>query len=321
MSSTEIQEIMPLAGLEDDGEPPFQEVSPAADWDEDAARRALDELFRVAGEYKSTKAYREVLDFVGRFRFYSPYNAMLVYIQMPGALYVAPAHRWLGQYRRRIRPGAHPLIILQPMGPVMFVFDVTDTVPENDAPPLPPAIDRPFEVRSGHVGNELSVIIESAKRDGVRITRRDAGSQNAGQIRNAEGENYVEMLIKQKPAPEYARFRVRYELLLNSRHSNESMYATLVHELGHLYCGHLGTPNPKWWPDRQGLSESLREFEAESICYLLCSRLGIDNPSAEYLSGYMNGHQRTPDISIECIMKSAGLIEQMGHGLLKPRKN
>jgi hypothetical protein len=192
------------------------------------------------------------------------------------------------------------------MGPVMFVFDVSDTVPEKDAPPLPPAIDRPFEVRSGHVGNELWITIENAKRDGVRITRRDAGSQNAGQIRNAEGESYVEMLIKQKPEPEYARFRVQYELLLNSRYSAEAMYATLVHELGDLYCGHLGTLNPKWWPDRKGLSESLREFEAESICYLLCSRLRIDNPSAEYLSGYMNAHHRTPDISIECVLNRRG---------------
>ena len=36
--------------------------------------------------------------------------------------------------------------------------------------------------------------------------------------------------------------------------SRESRYATIVHELGHLYCGHLGTPNAKWWPDRLGLS-------------------------------------------------------------------
>ena len=76
---------------------PFQNPAPSAEWNRDLARKALDELFRLAGEYKSTKEYRELLDFVGQFRFYSPYNAMLVHIQMPGAQYVAPAHRWLGQ--------------------------------------------------------------------------------------------------------------------------------------------------------------------------------------------------------------------------------
>jgi hypothetical protein len=47
-----------------------------------------------------------------------------------------------------------------------------------------------------------------------------------------------------------------------------SKYATLVHELSHLYCGHLGTPNDKWWPDRTELTKEIREFETESICYL-----------------------------------------------------
>ena len=40
-------------------------------------------------------------------------------------------------------------------------------------------------------------------------------------------------------------------------------------KLAHLCCGHLGTPNDRWWA---GLSEQLREFEAESVCYLLLRR-------------------------------------------------
>jgi hypothetical protein len=38
--------------------------------------KPLDELIRLAGEYKTTQQYQELLDFVGRFRFYSPYNAL-----------------------------------------------------------------------------------------------------------------------------------------------------------------------------------------------------------------------------------------------------
>ena len=167
---------------------------------------------------------------------------------------------------------------------------------------------------------ELWKTIENAKRDGIRIAKREAGSQDAGEIRGAEGERYVEFQIKQRPEPEYVSVRVRYDLLLNSQHSPAAQYATLVHELGHLYCGHLGSPNLKWWPDRRGLSHELREFEAESVCYLLCRRLGIDNPSAKYLSQYMGNHKETPAISLECVIKSAGLIEQMGRERLKPRK-
>jgi len=63
------------------------------------------------------------------------------------------------------------------------------------------------------------------------------------------------------------------------------------------------------------------EFAAESICYLVCGQLGIENPSEKYLANYLkdNGEGDVPAISLECVMKSAGLIEQMGHARLKPR--
>ena len=64
----------------------------------------------------------------------------------------------------------------------------------------------------------------------------------------------------------------------------------------------------------------LAEFQAESVYYLLCKRLNIDNPSAEYLSGYVKAHAETPEISLEVVIKSAGLIDQMGRDRLKPRK-
>jgi hypothetical protein len=283
-------------------------------------RRALDELFSLARQYNVSADYFALMRFVGAFRDYAPYNAMLVHVQKPGATYIAPAYRWLHDYRRRVKPEARPLVILQPMGPVMFVFDVGDTEPEDGAPPLPRQILKPFEVRSGHIGGVLPQTIENAVRDGVRVTTQIAGGDSAGSIQSVKpGLHPLHFLIKTTPKPEYADVPLRYDLLLNSQHSTEAKYVTLVHELAHLYCGHLGTPNPKWWPDRQGLDEVVREFEAESVAYLICQRLGIDNPSHEYLAGYVEFCPKTPQISLECVMKSAGLIEQMGRSRLKPR--
>lgn len=299
---------------------PIEGPSPAAEWDRDFARRALDELFNSAHQYKSSKAYHELLKFVGRFRFYSPFNAMLIHIQLPGATFVAPPHRWLHSYQRLIKPWAHPLIILRPMGPVMFVFDVKDTEAQEGAPPLPPEVEQPFAVTGGKIGSELDQTKENAKRDGINITEGDAGSQSAGAIRVARPSRHLKALAKLNPEPEFIQVPLRYELLLNSNHSPEAKYATLAHELAHLYCGHLGTPNNKWWPDRRGLTYAQREFEAESVCYLLCARLGIANPSHEYLSNFVAANEDTPSISLDCVMKAAGLIEQMGREHLKPRK-
>ncbi len=263
--------------------------SPAGAWDREATKRALDELFSLTRQYRSGQAFHELLQFIRRFRWYAPFNAMLVHVQMPGAQFVAPAHRWKEQYGRRIRTGARPLVMLQPMGPVMFVFDVSETEPEPDAPPLPAEVENPFATRKGSLGGRLIKTIENAKRDGVRIGGQQAGSQHAGSIQGAaKGGAKLAFQTKRQPEPEYIEVPLRYELLVNSSFAPEAKYATIIHELAHLYCGHLGTPNKKWWPDRRGLAEERREFEAESVTWLLCERLGIENPSAPYMALFLS---------------------------------
>lgn len=155
-----------------------EDDSPASRWALDICKRALDELFFLTTQYRSGKNYQELLSFVSRFHRYSPYNTMLVHIQKPGSRFVATPTRWMKEYGRTIKPGVQPLVILQPMGPVMFVFDVSDT--EGDA--LPPEVENPFEVRRGRVGTELQRTIDNACRDGIRVTKARHGSHRTGSI-------------------------------------------------------------------------------------------------------------------------------------------
>jgi hypothetical protein len=291
-----------------------------APFDQDFAQTALDELFTFARKYNSSDACLELMRFVGWFRFYSPFNAMLIYTQMPGAHFVCTARRWRRDYHREIKIGARPIVILQPMGPILFVFDVSDTAPLPNARPLPIRVEDPFQVRSGKIGGQLALTIENAKRDGVRVSERANGSQSAGSIQWAAAGQYLEITIANKPLPGSTQVPVWFELLLNSVLSAEARYGTLVHELAHLYCGHLGTPNGRWWPDRQNLSHVVREFEAESVSYLVCARLGIHTASDEYLAGYVGRSPVTPPISLDRVMKSVWLLEQMGRTRLGLRK-
>jgi hypothetical protein len=288
------------------------ERSPAEQWDHNAARRVLDELFSLAKTFNSSKAYFELMEFLGRFRLYSPFNALLIYTQMPGAHFVATPRRWMQDFYREIKAGARPIVILQPMGPVLFVFDISDTESMPGAPVVPENALNPFAVYRGDAGKQLERTIENTKRDGVRITEAAHGSQRAGSIQCASGRQFLDV-------PKH--LLVRYELLLNSSLSPESKYATLANELAHLYCGHLGTPNEKWWPDRRGLPIEVKEFEAESISYLVCTRLGLETTSAEYLAGYVRKYEVTPPISFDRVMKSSWLIEQMGKDKLPLRKD
>ena len=149
------------------------QVTPADAFAKDAASRTLDDLFTNTRLYRRSAGYLEMMSFVAGFRHYSAYNAMLVHLQMPGARYVAPAGRWADDYMRDIKPAARPLIILQPMGPIMLVFDVSATEPRPDAPPLPPEIENPFAVRRGRIGGELAMTIRNAIRDGIDVEEQD----------------------------------------------------------------------------------------------------------------------------------------------------
>ena len=80
-------------------------------------------------------------------------------------------------------------------------------------------------------------------------------------------------------------------------------------------------PNAKWWPDRQGLDSQTEEFEAESVALpRIPPRIGIDNPSEKYLAGYFQSNGEVPNVSVDLVMKAAGLIEQMGREKMKPRR-
>ncbi len=298
--------------------------SPADTWSKQAAQHALDDLLQATRSYRSSSKYLELLKFVRRFRFYSPYNALLVHIQRPGAHFVAPARRWNRHYRRYVQPNASPIVILQPMGPVMFVYDVSETEGGPQSKPLPPEVVDPFAVRYGKIGGEFERTIENAKRDGIRIRKQKAGSQAAGSIRPVDNQHCEPLrfsLGKDRHGnPIDVPIAVRYDLLLNEDHPRESLYATLVHELAHLYCGHMGSPDETWWPDRRGLSKESREFEAESVSYLVCGRVGVKSPSEQYLAGFVNDKDEVPQMSLECVMKSVGLIETMGSRRLKLRK-
>jgi len=164
---------------------PSVELTPAAKWEKDSQKRFLDELFNNVAAYRTTTAFNELMQFISRFHFYAPFNAMLVHVQKPGAKYVMPAHKWWECHGRTIRPGAQPLVILQPFGPVMFVFDVSET----EGKPLPPHIENPFGVRKGKVGSQLSRTVENAARDGVRITKVSHGSLRAGSIGPTKTKN------------------------------------------------------------------------------------------------------------------------------------
>jgi hypothetical protein len=284
-------------------------------------QNALDELFSAVKSYRRSAGYMELMEFISKFHRYSAFNAMLVHTQMPGAKYVLPAKRWREQHGRYPVENAQPLVMLQPMGPVMFGFDVSQT--DGDA--LPAEFLTPFQAAGKIDPARFQKTLANARRDGVDIETRALGSTLGGYVRNAASPRHVigvGLVSERAQLIEYNGSRVPLfaRITLNSNVDDATNYGTLTHELGHLYCGHVGTPNSKWWPARTNLTQREREFEAESISYLVCRRAGLETPAAAYLNGYLKDNKEVPNISLDRVLRSSILIEQMGKKKMKKRK-
>lgn len=244
------------------------------------AKRSIDYMVRAALEFGKFTGIDDLCDSVARFHQYKPYNALLLLLQRPGAIYLLPAHRWGEEYGRHIRPSEQPLVALQPGGPVMFLFDISQTEATESTSALPPGLANPFTMSSrAEAEGWVHWVIENAKMDGVRVHDAGLGQRFAGCIMTSEPG-----ITQPSTGPRGSRTstQVRYEVLLNRNHNAAEKLATLAHELGHLYCGHIGTHDQNLWADRQKhTSPEQRELEADAVAHLVAKRHfpGVELPS------------------------------------------
>jgi hypothetical protein len=258
-----------------------------------AARSLLDQLFSDSKLYTQGKDYKELLDFVVRLRNFAPFNALLLQVQKPGLSFAASARDWRERFERRPKDGARPLLILWPFGPVALVYDLLDT----DGKDLPKGAT--FYHAQGPIdGNRLASFGLKMSRRNIERQLVDAGDLKGGQIKV--------QLCPGKPKP----FK-RYFIQINKNHTSPAQFATLAHELGHLFLGHLGPDEQLNVPERPPLNYSQCELEAESVAYLVCDRNGVSSKSETYLSGYVTNNTTIDNLDIYQVMRAAGQVEAL----------
>jgi hypothetical protein len=268
--------------------------SPAWATSPKASPGALDELIQGALAYHTGARLTELLDFTRRLPRYSPFNCLLLHIQNPRASFVASSAQW-HRLGRSLATGARPLLILAPMRPVMFVFDVTDT----SGAPLPEQLleftGTAFDV-VGHVSTTTwKRILHQSAKAGISIECVFQPPNVGGSLqRDHTGHPCVR---------------------LNATHSLSEQFATLTHELAHLFCGHVGRTMTEPWPHRSpNLTLATREFEAEAASWLVCQRFGLRPASQRYLAPHLAKQETLPPFSLEAILVAAGVIEDMARG-------
>lgn len=259
----------------------------------EVTRSLLDQLLSDSRLYKQSKDYKELLSFVVRLRNFAPFNAMLLQVQKPGLSYAASARDWRDRFGRFPKEGARPLLILWPFGPVALVYDVMDT----EGKPLPQDVASFFA--HGTIDQKrITSLLPLVEKKGIEWCWIDAGDGKAGSIR------VTERPVTNQKSKEYRMF-------INRNHSPSVQFASLAHELGHLFLGHLGPDRGLKIPQRPHIEHTQAELEAESVAYLVCARNGVTSKSETYLTNYVEQNTTVDDIDIYQIMRAAGQIENM----------
>ncbi|MBM4321785.1 MAG: hypothetical protein FJ125_18075 [Deltaproteobacteria bacterium] len=266
---------------------------------------AINELFRRSTLLRSTTAFRELIAFCGRFPHYSIFNCFLVFLQNPRASLFATATSWQKSCKRTVRPDARPMIILAPRSPVAFVYDVADTegkvLPEQPQdpgaqpgfpPPLPPGV----------LQERFHSLQENGDRYRIHIRRRPRSVLHAdGTTRRATEERGRYLLGNPKLIVEIC-----------DQLDLPAGYAALIHELAHIFLGHLGGDDDGWWPERAQLTRPQSELEAESVSYLVCRRAGLAHRTTGHLLPHLRDEHELDAIDLALLLRVASFLEKMG---------
>jgi hypothetical protein len=283
--------------------PLFEDLTPkpaddAPEADIDPGVGALDELFRLTPAWRTGRDYLALLDGIARFPAYSPLNGFLIHLRDPEATWVATARGWARRHRRRLKPGAQPIPILSRSAPVLFVFDVRDT----EGAALPAEAPSPAAAER-RVARAVEALTHNCRVQNIALR------EPAGEAAAPERALRVSPAVKKSfPGLERA---ARYLVLAGPAPAPEERYASVVHGLAHVFCGHLGIDSEAWWAERDDLDLERVEVEAASVACLVCRRRGLHRAAARFASGLGEGDRRLPALSLNAVLQAATHIEAM----------
>ena len=284
--------------------------------DEEQRRRdisTIDRLFRDIKQYRRSEEFMKKLEFYSNFPYIGVYNAELVAMQRPGARFVLTAKKWTEKYDRVIKPNARPVIILVPFYPVEFLYDISDTMPRNenmrdDEAAIEKIIHRYRVSHTRYADYYMHRVQENLPKYGIHLNRHYiVGSEIHAEIRSDRSETLDVQVYKDFIVPCHNYFTVS----VNTYNDAEAL-AAIFHELGHLFCHHM---EHSWCKKRFFYNEDeeiiIKEFEAEVVSHLVCTRLDINSNSVKYLADYFREEHFIPDISMEHVFQAVDTIQSI----------
>ena len=146
------------------------------------------------------------------------------------------------KYRRKIKLHSRPLIILVPFGPIFPIFDVSETEAiDEESTNTNEILDylaNPYQVKGDIPMVKFKKLLNNVAYSGIAVENcLDAAGQFGGELRLAP---------RKQVALEWKGIRyltdADYAISINVKANIGQSFATLLHELGHLFCHHLPHP-------------------------------------------------------------------------------
>lgn len=253
----------------------------------------VDELF-------SSEKFREYLETMSKFYTYSVNNCILIAMQRPEATRVAGYRAWQQKFGRQVKKGEKAIKIIAPI-PRSFKKETKKedgSVEEMDIKFMSYRVTSVFDV-SQTEGKELpriTVEMLSDPREEHRCERIFNRISELAPVPVAFEE--IDGECKGYFSPSGMRIAIKKGM------TNVQSLKTLVHEVAHSLMHGKGCE----WEESDA---ETKEVQAESVAYVVCSRLGIDTGeySFGYIAGWSKNHEKkTLLTSLEAIRKTAGKI-------------
>lgn len=245
----------------------------------DKVKTALESIETGLAAINTNESWIRYLQFCSNFYHYSYSNIILIMTQCPNATYVAGYNTWR-KMNRQVRKNERGIGILCPIFRKVEIFkEPDDKSVYNDE-------DGKKEVRKVISGFKIGYVFDLSQTDGDDLLLPVLVRGLAG---NSEEEKQLyESLFKyastkctvQEVANISAKASYNIDTQVIQVRSNleyRQKIKSLIHELCHFVDFKIN-------PDLK-IARNIREISAESSCYVICLRLGID--VSEYSFGYI----------------------------------
>ena len=244
-------------------------------------------------EFLDSDKYKDYLTKMSQLNNYSNRNLRLILAQNPEARQVASFKQWKENFGRYVKKGEKALRIFKPMTKIkkdennqpildkngkpetvtffglVPVFDVSQTEGKD----MPKAAEVKEQLTDLDYANLYRALMAIAKENDVSVRFEEMGNNKHGYYSVPENQ-----------------------IVLRSNEMNKAqIIKTFLHEMAHAELHHADNPQ------KENLTRSTAELQAESVAYVVSSYYGIDTSeySFNYLSGWSTDKETLADLEAQ----------------------